>query len=48
MLHGALAAVLAAGIVAATLSDRARLAFRLTLASAALAVLAFVASGGHL
>jgi 4-hydroxybenzoate polyprenyltransferase len=47
-LHAALAAALAAGIVGATLGDRPRLAFRLTLASAALAVLAFLASGGRL
>jgi 4-hydroxybenzoate polyprenyltransferase len=47
-LHEALAVALAAGILGATLSGRPRLAFRLTLASAALAVLAFLASGGHL
>jgi 4-hydroxybenzoate polyprenyltransferase len=47
-LHGALATALAAAIVGASLRDRDRLAFRLTLASAALAVLAFIASGGHL
>jgi 4-hydroxybenzoate polyprenyltransferase len=47
-LHEALAVALAAGILGATLRGRPRLAFRLTLASAALAVLAFLASGGHL
>jgi 4-hydroxybenzoate polyprenyltransferase len=46
--HAGLAAALGAGIVAATLTGRARLAFRLTLASAAAAVLAFVAGGGRL
>ena len=47
-LHGTLAVALAAAIVAATLTDGPRLAFRLTLASAALAVAAFVAGGGRL
>jgi 4-hydroxybenzoate polyprenyltransferase len=46
--HGTLAVALAAAIIAATLTDRPRLAFRLTLASAALAVVAFVAGGGRL
>jgi len=48
LVHGMLAVALAAGIVAAALCDRPRLAFRLTLGSAALAVLAFLASGGAL
>jgi 4-hydroxybenzoate polyprenyltransferase len=48
LLHGVLAAALAAGIVIATLRNRERLAFRLTLGSAALAVLAFVAGGARL
>ena len=39
-------AALAAGIVAAALSSRTRLAYRLTLAAAGLAVLSFVAGGG--
>jgi 4-hydroxybenzoate polyprenyltransferase len=47
-LHTALAAALAAGILVATLEDRERLAFRLTLGSAALAVVAVVAGGGRL
>ena len=47
-LHAALAAALAAGILVATLENRERLAFRLTLTSAALAVVAFVAGGGRL
>ena len=47
-LHTALAAALAAGILVATLRNRERLAFRLTLGSAALAVVAFVAGGGRL
>jgi len=46
--HVALATLLAAAIVAATIANRPRLAFRLTLASAALAVLAFLAGGGRL
>jgi len=46
--HTALAAALAAGILMATLKDRERLAFRLTLGSAALAVVAVVAGGGRL
>ncbi|HKF15743.1 MAG TPA: UbiA family prenyltransferase [Candidatus Dormibacteraeota bacterium] len=44
----ALAAILAAGIVAAALADRPRLSFRLTLAAATVAVLAFLASGRSL
>ena len=44
----ALAAILAAGIVAAALTDRPRLSFRLTLAAATVAVLAFLASGRSL
>jgi 4-hydroxybenzoate polyprenyltransferase len=44
----AAATALAAGIVAATLADRARLAFRLTLAAAAGAVVAFLAGGSRL
>jgi 4-hydroxybenzoate polyprenyltransferase len=48
LVHAALAVVLAGGIVAAALRYRPRLAFRLTLGSAALAVLAFLASGGAL
>lgn len=44
----ALAAVLAAGIVTAALSDRPKLSFRLTLAAATAAVLAFLASGRSL
>ncbi len=42
------AAALAAGIVAAALAERPRLAFRLTLAAAAVAVVAFVAGGSEL
>jgi 4-hydroxybenzoate polyprenyltransferase len=48
VLHGTVAVALATGIVAATLASRERLAFRLTLGSAALAVLAFLAGGGRL
>ncbi len=48
LLHAALAVALTAGILVATLRDRAHLAFRLTLASAAVAVLAFLASGSRL
>lgn len=44
----ALAAILAAGIVAAALTDRPKVSFRLTLAAATVAVLAFVASGRSL
>jgi len=44
----ALAAVLAGGIVTAALTDRPKLSFRLTLAAATLAVLAFLASGHSL
>jgi len=44
----ALAAILAAGIVATALTDRPKLAFRLTLAAATVAVLAFLASGRSL
>lgn len=46
--HLALAAVLTTGIVVAALAGRPRAAFRLTLASAALAVLAFLAGGSRL
>jgi protoheme IX farnesyltransferase len=46
--HESLAMVLAAGIVLAALAGRPRLAFRLTLAAAAAAVLAFLASGSRL
>jgi 4-hydroxybenzoate polyprenyltransferase len=44
----ALAAVLAAGIVAAALADRPQVSFRLTLAAATVAVLALLASGHSL
>ena len=44
----ALAAILAGGIVTAALLDRPRLSFRLTLAAATAAVLAFLASGRSL
>ncbi len=44
----ATATALAAGIVAAALAQRPRLAFRLTLGAAAVAVVAFVAGGGQL
>jgi 4-hydroxybenzoate polyprenyltransferase len=44
----AVATALAAGIVAAALAERPRLAFRLTLGTAAVAVLVFVAGGGQL
>jgi 4-hydroxybenzoate polyprenyltransferase len=47
-LHAAAAIALAAGILAAAATGRARLAFRLTLAAAALAVLAFLAGGSRL
>lgn len=48
VLHVLLAAGLTAGIAAAALRGREKLAFRLTLGSAAIAVLAFLASGRHL
>jgi 4-hydroxybenzoate polyprenyltransferase len=48
VLQAVVALALTAGILAATAADRTRLAFRLTLASAAVAVLAFAASGGRL
>ena len=44
----ALAAALSLGVVAATGARRPRLAFRLALAVAAIAVLAFLARGGSL
>lgn len=44
----ALAAILAAGIVAAALTNRPKLSFRLTLAAATVAVLVFLASGRSL
>src|SRR5262249_61343395 len=44
----ALAAILAAGIVAAALADRPKLSFRLTLAAATVVVLAFLAGGRSL
>lgn len=46
--HAAMAAALTAGIVAAAAAGRPRAAFRLTLGSAALAVLAFVLGGVRL
>jgi 4-hydroxybenzoate polyprenyltransferase len=48
VLHAALATGAAVAIVVATLRRRERLAFRLTLATATLAVLAFLASGSRL
>jgi 4-hydroxybenzoate polyprenyltransferase len=48
VLQAVVALALTAGILAATAGDRTRLAFRLTLASATVAVLAFAASGTRL
>jgi 4-hydroxybenzoate polyprenyltransferase len=48
VVQAVVALALTAGILAATAADRTRLAFRLTLASATVAVLAFAASGGRL